>query len=82
MSKQTYFVALPFIAGKRGRLAEGEPVMAASASQAIRAAERLLDRHAGAVAFSRTGDPDTGDWEDAVILAEAGQVPKAGEEAA
>ena len=31
-------------------------------------------RHAGAVAFSRTGDPSTGEFEDAVILAQFGDV--------
>lgn len=30
--------------------------------------------HAGAVAFSRTGDPAMGDFEDAVILAQYGEV--------
>jgi hypothetical protein len=30
---------------------------------------------AGAVAFSRTGDPDTGDLSEAVILARYGDVP-------
>lgn len=29
----------------------------------------------GAVAFSRTGDPETGEWADALILWVYGQVP-------
>ena len=82
MSKQTYFVALPFVAGARGKLSEGEPVMAASASQAIRTAERMQERYAGAVAFSRACDPDLGEYEDAVILLVVGQVPAGEAEAA
>lgn len=31
--------------------------------------------HEGAIAFSRTGDPQLGDWEDAEILARVGEVP-------
>jgi hypothetical protein len=30
--------------------------------------------HAGALAFSRTGDPATGEFQDAVILARFGEV--------
>jgi hypothetical protein len=38
-------------------------------------AERALSlEHAGAVAFSRTGDPTTGQFHDAVILARFGEV--------
>jgi hypothetical protein len=29
----------------------------------------------GAVAFSKTGDPQLGEWEDAVILSRYGDVP-------
>jgi hypothetical protein len=35
----------------------------------------------GAVAFSRRGDPDMGEWTDAVILATYGEVPLAIEDA-
>jgi hypothetical protein len=37
---------------------------------------------AGAVVFSRAGDPDLGDWEDATILLAVGQVPNFQDEAA
>ncbi len=33
-------------------------------------------KNAGAVAFSRTGDPNTGDFSDAVILATYGEVDR------
>lgn len=31
---------------------------------------------AGAIVFSRDGDPDLGEWEDAVILLTVGEVPE------
>jgi hypothetical protein len=33
-----------------------------------------LEGHCGAIAFSRTGDPALGDFEDAVILKTVGEV--------
>ena len=32
--------------------------------------------HAGAIAFSRTGDPDSGNFQNAVVTAEFGEVGK------
>ena len=55
-------------------LAAGEAREAISAGAAERDARELALRHAGAVAFSRTGDPSTGEFEDAVILAQFGDV--------
>lgn len=77
MSKQTYFVVLPIVAGKKGRPIEGIPQPAASGVAAIRLAQRMLasGRVLGVIAFSKTGDPDTGDYEDAVILTVLGRVP-------
>jgi hypothetical protein len=34
----------------------------------------LAIEHAGAVAFSRIGDPSTGEFQDAMILAQFGEV--------
>ena len=41
---------------------------------AERRARALALEHAGALAFSRTGDPATGEFQDAVILARFGEV--------
>ncbi len=41
---------------------------------ARRRAQAAAAKHGGAVAFSRTGDPNTGDFGDAVILATYGEV--------
>jgi hypothetical protein len=43
-------------------------------TSAERGARALALEHAGALAFSRTGDPTTGEFRDAVILAQFGEV--------
>lgn len=59
---------------------DGEPreaVECTSANATIRSAERMArtDGHIGAVAFSRTGDPASGEFADAVLLKTFGDVP-------
>ena len=44
---------------------------------AVREARRMATTSAGAVAFSRTGDPATGDFEEAVVIERFGEVPSA-----
>jgi hypothetical protein len=53
-----------------------DPKEARSADQAIRIAGSLAaeEGRCGAIAFSRTGDPALGDFEDAVILKTVGEV--------
>jgi hypothetical protein len=71
-----YYVALPFVRVDGG-LAPGDAVECPHADAAIRRAEVLAgqEAHAGAVAFSRQGSPDLGEFEDAVILKIFGDVP-------
>ena len=38
-------------------------------------AARMEGPERGAVAFSKTGDPQLGEWDDAVILGRYGDVP-------
>ncbi len=76
MADVTYYVALPFGAGETGP----EPRDAfecTSASAAIMRADMLArtEGHIGAVAFSRTGNPDYGGFGDAVVLKAFGEVP-------
>lgn len=71
----TYFVALPFGRDEHGDLCAGEAVEAPSELIARSRAARLALAHEGAVAFSRTGDPDAGDFQDAVVLVRYGEVP-------
>ena len=65
MSEVTYYVALPFVASDDG-IAPGEAVECFNPNAAVMRAEALSRRegHVGAVAFSRTGDPATGEFGD------------------
>lgn len=71
-----YYVALPFVQIDGG-LAPGEPAECPHAAAAIRRAQAMSndDLNAGAVAFSRQGSPELGEFEDAVILKAFGEVP-------
>ena len=72
----TYFVALPFLEADDG-LAAGQAQECPSESAAIRRAESLsrIPPHVGALAFKRSGDPNVGSFDDAVILQSFGRVP-------
>jgi hypothetical protein len=76
MAGITYFVALPFDIAD-GSIVLGEPVECPSAAAAIGRAEGLCKilGHTGAVAFSRTGDPATGDFSEAKVIRKFGDVP-------
>lgn len=76
MTAITYYVALPILEGEEGDWMAGEPVEAQQAYAARSKAEALAKQHGGAVAFSRTGDPQSGEFEDAVVIARFGVVPK------
>ncbi|MCK1733939.1 hypothetical protein IVA79_08215 [Bradyrhizobium sp. 138] len=71
-----YYVALPFVLADDG-VAAGEAVECLSANAAIMRAEALSRKPgcAGAVAFSRTGDPSTGEFGDAMLIRKFGDVP-------
>jgi hypothetical protein len=73
----TYYVALPFIRTEDGT-APGEAQECQSESAAIRRAEGMSrdPANAGAVAFKRAGDPNVGEFSDAVVLKKFGDVPE------
>jgi hypothetical protein len=72
----TYYVALPFVAADDG-VAAGEAVECFNPNSAVMKAEALSRKpgHVGAVAFSRTGGPATGDFRDATVIRKFGDVP-------
>jgi hypothetical protein len=77
MATMTYYVALAFQRSEEnGDIVASDPKEARSADHAIRMAGSLAveEGHCGAIAFSRTGDPSLGDFEDAVILKTVGEV--------
>ena len=75
MPAVTYYVALPFIRTDEGDLVAGEAQEKQTAGAAVRAAQQMARTVPGAVAFSRAGDPATGDFEDAVVIQRFGEVP-------
>ncbi|MFB6452737.1 hypothetical protein [Bradyrhizobium tunisiense] len=76
MSEVTYYVALPFVLADDG-LAAGEAVECFNPNAAVMKAEVLARKpgHVGAIAFSRTGDPSSGDFSDAKLIRKFGEVP-------
>lgn len=77
MSEVTYYyVALPFVAADDG-IAAGEAVECFNPDAAVMKAEALARKpgYVGAVAFSRTGDPATGNFGDAKLIRKFGEVP-------
>jgi hypothetical protein len=72
----TYYVALPFLKTEDGPAA-GQAQEMPSASAAIRRAELMSrDPHnTGALAFRRTGDPNSGDFGAPCVLKSFGDVP-------
>jgi hypothetical protein len=75
MGSVTYYVAMAFERTEEGELVALDPTESQSSTQAISRARSLAMTKAGAVAFSRTGDPDIGEFADAVVLFTAGEVP-------
>jgi hypothetical protein len=76
MAEVTYFVALPFVATDDG-IAAGEPIECFNTVAVMMRAEAFSRKegHIEAVAFSRTGDPATGDFSDATVIRKFGDVP-------
>jgi hypothetical protein len=70
----TYHVVIAFDRDAEGNLKPSEAREVMSPIVAERRAHALAREHAGALAFSRTGDPTTGEFQDAVILARFGEV--------
>ncbi|WP_156751120.1 hypothetical protein [Mesorhizobium sp. AA23] len=71
----TYFVVQSFNFTPKGAIAARAAVEVQDIEHALRLAEKLAECSAGVVAFSRTGDPSTGEFEDAIILYANGIVP-------
>ena len=70
----TYHDVIAFDRDVEGDLKPSEAREVLSPIISERRARALALEHAGALAFSRTGDPTTGEFQDAVILAQFGEV--------
>ena len=75
MGNITYYVAIGFRYDEEGELVALEPMEARSSAAAVSRARALAAKEAGAIAFSRSGDPDIGEFADAVVLFREGDVP-------
>lgn len=77
MPEVTYYVVQPFLKGRGGhRIIPGDAVQVPTKRAAERAVEALRGDIVGAIAFSRTGDPEDGEWADAIVLAQNGELPE------
>lgn len=82
MPRITYFVVLPFIRAEDGELVPLEAEEAPDAAKAKFRAQMKVGKErdgqiiVGAIAFSRTGDLQFGDFDDAVVLARFGETPE------
>jgi hypothetical protein len=78
MARETTYFVQAFNAGKGGNLKADAPIACKSANGALRAAERLALSKLGVVAFSSTGDPEMGDYDDEpTVIFRNGQFPAA-----
>lgn len=75
VSRLTYYVVQTYRPAGRNGISADDPMPATDRDHAIRLFERYKPTRAGVVAFYRSGSPDTGDWDDAIILARHGRLP-------
>jgi hypothetical protein len=75
MPEITYFAVLPFSRTEDGDFLAEAAIEVRSSAQARATAARMEGDGKGAIAFSKTGDPQLGEWDDAVILGRYGDVP-------
>ena len=73
-ANDTYYVVVPFDRNAQGDPEPGLAREAVSAVLAKRLARALAAEHGGAIAFSRSGDAETGEFQDPVVLATFGEV--------
>jgi hypothetical protein len=78
MARETIYFVQSFDAGKGRNLKGNAPIACKSATVAVRTAERLALSKLGVVAFSSTGDPETGDYDnEPTVIFRNGQFPSA-----
>jgi hypothetical protein len=78
MARQTCYFVQAFNVGRDENLKTDAPIACKTETSALRTAERLASSKLGVVAFSSTGDPETGDYDDEpTVLFRSGQVPSA-----
>lgn len=82
MARETLYLVQAYKGGKGTRLIANSPIRCRSQEAARKRAEDLVPTRAGVVAFSTSGDPELGDFDDEpTIIFKAGRLPAAFEEA-
>ena len=77
MARETIYMVQSFHLAKRNRISADTPIPCKSAQGALRTAERLALNKLGVMAFSTSGDVETGEYDDEpVIFFRAGQLPE------
>jgi hypothetical protein len=74
MASVTIHVVQAFEQQEDGIVA-AQPKTCPSAGAARALAARLAQTHVGVIAWSRTGEPELGDWQPAVELVRSGTIP-------
>ncbi len=76
MARETVHIVQAYVAGKGNRLKADTPVPCKSEEAARRTAERLAETKIGVVAFSSSGDPELGEYDETpAIPFKAGRLP-------
>jgi hypothetical protein len=76
MARVTSYFVQAFIAGRGQGLKADAPIACKTEAGALRTAERLALSKLGVVAFSSTGDPEMGDYDDEpAVIFRQGQIP-------
>ncbi len=76
MARETIYFVQAFNAGRGGNLKADAPIACKTETSAIRTAERLAQNKLGVVAFSSSGDPEMGDYDDEpTVIFRQGQFP-------
>jgi len=70
-----YHVVLPFIRNEDDFLVAEPPIERPSAAAAVSKGRELARTKAGVIAFTRRGDPATGEFQPAVELIRIGDLP-------
>jgi hypothetical protein len=78
MTRETCYFVQAFNAGRGESLKTDAPIACKTETSALRTAERLASSKLGVVAFSSSGDPETGDYDDEpTVFFRSGQIPSA-----
>jgi hypothetical protein len=81
MTRETIYLVQAFDLGKGNRLTATAPIRCKSPETALRRAEVLVATRAGVAAYSTSGDPELGEYDEApTIIFKAGRLPAAFED--